>query len=157
MSVILNGVIQDILDELAAEIVEIVKSYIDMELYSRPESKIYDRTGDFLRAVTSSSVKKTGGTYSVEIFLDPAKIPPKKAFGDDRLNSRMTIDGETAINGREISTMLNEWIEEGNSLTDIKGSPKAVHMWENTGKELDNSFGTMVLEAFSKHGIKVNK
>ena len=62
------------LSKTATDLVEKATQLIWEEFYQKytPQGKdAYERTFQLLNSVVKSSVKHTGGTYSVEVYLDP--------------------------------------------------------------------------------------
>ena len=63
------------LKQLQNDLPELLKDYIISEYYEQyTPSDLYERQYRILKSILASSIKKTGRTYYLDIYLDPKKI-----------------------------------------------------------------------------------
>ena len=76
--------------------------YVDENWYRpRPESEYYDRTGQLKE---SADLQLNEDNKSVDLFLNPEKLTPKKS--DNLFSSYMNFNGDTSAYGRTVS----DWV-----------------------------------------------
>lgn len=121
------------ISKIGEEVKSILRKFILDDLYKEYTPTMYDRTNQFLEAVEVKPVKKTGNTFSVEIFINPDKIYPEvRPYGEwsAHASSLGKNYGDTSYGGKSISEWLIYWLETGdNSSIFSRGK---IGMIENT-------------------------
>lgn len=62
------------LNDIRVKLPKYLEEYIETEYYDQYQPAMYERTKRILSAITSSKIVNTGGSYYIEVFLDPAKV-----------------------------------------------------------------------------------
>lgn len=120
-----------------ARLVEVkLRNYVMEHLYNASKPSQYQRTYQFITALTVGNIKKISNGYSVALYFDPKKIEPFEVK-DSYWNQHMSIDGSTEYKGKSISEWLIEWIEYGEDSP--KYSRDGIYMFENTFKEMEET------------------
>lgn len=118
--------------KIGEEVKGVLRKFILDDLYGSYTPTMYDRTNQFLEAVEVKPVKKTGNTFSVEIFINPDKIYPEvRPYGEWSAHASSLGEnyGDTSYGGKSISEWLIEWLEYGNNSL---FSREKIGMIENT-------------------------
>lgn len=118
-------------DDIARMVYNIVQEYILQTVYGEtPE--VYDRTWEFLRALSISKVKKVGDEYQVEIFIDSDKInvyPPADGYWGKH----------SSIDGSSFNEQLPWVLEYGSNGKGLHPTPAHGYIAKSKKEILDNN------------------
>lgn len=115
----LEKLIKPNIQKIGEEVKNVLKRFIQTDLYDSYEPKEYERTFQFLEAVECTAAKKVGNKWQVKIFINPDKmdhfsadddrfwLPHTSSIGDER--------GNTSFGSKDIAEWLIYWLETGDN------------------------------------------
>lgn len=107
---------------IAEKVRQLLREYIEKELYQSYTPTDYQRTRDFINSLDIKEVKKVGDFYSVEIFFNTGLIHSNEVENSG-WNQHMDVYGNSNWYGASIPEWMPYFIEWGthNSLWDRDG------------------------------------
>ena len=106
--------IDDYIDKLGKDMQECMKSVIKEEIYDKPDSKHYVRTGDMLNAIQLKTEKSSDGlrlNYKIKVYYDTSLIRPMISSDPAKFNHHMSRG--TVATARDVSSYLPKWYDKG--------------------------------------------
>jgi hypothetical protein len=149
LTLIINQILQDILEQIAFETGKELQQYVQREWYEAHSPEMYQRTYDLLNSIVNSKVEQKGSKFEVSVYFDRASITPN-FLGGGKWNEHMGFDGAIFTEG------LIETIEEGNLSPYSKSyARKGIHMVQETAMWLAENLPKIAMRIFRKNGIDV--
>lgn len=147
--------LEQALKEVAKETAEFLSQRVQSDIYRKAESNYYERTREFLNAITQSQVKRVGNELQIEVFFDSSKIYPHSSTPNSgKFNAHMSLDGSASYNGRSIGDWLVEWLEEGFSGGVLP--PQEGHFFiKETREWLSDELNDILSKAFKRAGFDI--
>jgi len=155
LEAMLNGLLKDIVSEIAEEATEKLKTIVREDWYRSSPAKRsipgYDRTGQFINAITHTAIKPTGNGFEVMVWFDDSQITSTKrdqgtwAYGHN-------VSGQDTWNGEDIGKAMVRWIEEGtpSSLYSYGG----IGMVKKTAEWLERELPGIAESVLKRHGLQ---
>lgn len=150
--------VEDNLEIIGKHVKSVLENFILNDLYRTYTPSEYERTQNFLHAVTVSAVKKKGNIREIEIYIDPEKLQQiQRPLGEwsAHMSSLGKNYGDTEYQGKSISEWLIYWLETGDNTSPF--SRGKIGMIENTREWLEDDhyiYNTMK-SRFEDAGFKV--
>lgn len=148
---VLNTTIQDLLRDVAHEIADKLFEIIQTDWYDSHYPNYYERTYEFLHAVTNSNVERVGSELRTDIYIDPSKIT--SSVGNGFWNQHMSLDGSTSYDGTPIGQWLIQWIEEGQNSRVY--SYNGIGMFDKLDQYTMQNINKMVVYTLKSYGFSV--
>ena len=145
------------LEVIGEHVKSILKKIILDDLYRAYDPSEYERTNQFLEAVTVSGVKTKGNISEIEIYVDPDKLFPvqrEKSEWSSYMSSLGKNYGDTSYGSMSISEWVVHWMEFGNR---SPYSREPIEMYKKTRERLEDDhyiYNTMK-SRFEDAGFKV--
>jgi hypothetical protein len=151
--------IQDVLQHVASQTANKLYEIISYEWYDKHNDNglYYERTYQFLNAITKSDIRNIGDGFEIDIYIDYKDIYPMHASEENQFNKHMSLDnsknsGDTYA-GKNIGEWLIDWIERGQDSP--VHSEDGVFMFKKTREWLDKELSSIILYEFSKKGWNI--
>lgn len=160
-------IVEPLIKQVSKKIADRLTEYIQTKWYdANGITPFYDRTYDFIDAVTTSDMSYKNGKMSINIYIDADKMrqfaPTYNKDGSlNRLGSRVSLgqdkNGYNKIEyeGISISKWLIQWIEEGQKSSFLPH--KGIHMFKNVSNEMENKLNGIISEILREMGISFKK
>lgn len=151
--VIMEQVIYPMQKEISKRITDKLKEYIHKNAKKNGgESTLSTRT---MRKYTTYQIEKKGDACVSTIYIDDDAMQDEAVEHKYGMYSKfMSLGLETDYKGQSISYWLVSWLEEteANGLRGNNPIP-AIHMFENTYKEIESLIPTWVKELAERYGV----
>lgn len=142
----LENKVKFVLEEVADIVKQDLINNVENRLYDAWTPSTYDRTGELLKSITRTEVKKVFGKYTTTIYFDSKVMQPYYREGEWYAHASI-------VTGEWISENLAYWIEEG-----TEGSPyynhDGIYAVRDTVKWITEEFDRLFREHLKIRGIK---
>jgi hypothetical protein len=96
---------------VAEDIRQIIKDYVEKEVYQAYTPHEYSRTYELLNSLEISEIKKIGNVFSFDIFFNPDKIGMYDTR--DKWNQHKSVYGYETWHGMKLNELIPWFIENG--------------------------------------------
>jgi hypothetical protein len=153
----LKDAIRSSLKEVSKQVADKLTLIVEQDWYAGGADSTlwYERTYQFLNAITKTDVKRNGQFgFQVEVLIDPSLIQ-SQYNGFTFFNQHMSLDGSTSYEGKSIGEWLIDWIEVGQNSPIL--SYEGIHMFKQTDDFIQKNIDKMVIGTLKQFGFSVVK